>query len=80
MHTNTSWHCDTFWFFVILDTDAYKSQYKIHHKIPMHIKATTWIKTPVDAHKSPHAIPDTDAYKHRCIEKPIHNPRYRCIV
>ena len=25
MHTNPSWHCDTFWFFVILDTDAYKN-------------------------------------------------------
>ena len=45
MHRNTSRHYDTFWFFVILDTDAYNSRYRcieksryrcIQFQIPMH--------------------------------------------
>ena len=57
-------------------------------QIPMHTKVTSHnnfslktryrcIQTPM--HIKIHTILDTDAYRYRCTEKPIHNPRYRRI-
>lgn len=78
MHRNPSWHCDTFWFFVILDTDAYKNPdtdaYK-HRCIEKFIHRYTHrcIQTQIPMHTNTDTDTHTDAYKSPC------DPRHRCI-